>query len=247
MPSAAGGSIQDRLTRKLGPLPVWAWAAIVVGAAIAYSHFHAKTAAASTGPADTGQGAMAANPIDTGAGVGGSAGAGGPMDNLSPDALAALYSSLGGFVGTTGTGGADATTAAASSTSALSTTDTAQASGGGTSSGAFLAPIPVAGTSTGTGGTEISTVTGGVSDGGVITGGSPPVIPGAGFPAPQSKIGQTLTAAGVGGAPGSAGFVTPITPPAISQVFSYTPSSNLLPKAPPVASSTSAVHKNVAV
>jgi hypothetical protein len=54
----SGGSVSERLTRKVGPLPVWAWAAALLAAYFLYTRMTAgKSAAApapaSTGPADT--------------------------------------------------------------------------------------------------------------------------------------------------------------------------------------------------
>ena len=38
-------SVADRLTRKVGPLPVWGWAALILIAYVAYNHFKGSSKA----------------------------------------------------------------------------------------------------------------------------------------------------------------------------------------------------------
>jgi hypothetical protein len=57
---ASGGGVTDRFTRKLGPLPVWAWAALILVGYFAYNHFKNAPAANTTDPN------APANPADTG-------------------------------------------------------------------------------------------------------------------------------------------------------------------------------------
>lgn len=46
-PPSGGGGIAARFTRKVGPLPVWGWAALILGAYLLYARLHpADTAAA---------------------------------------------------------------------------------------------------------------------------------------------------------------------------------------------------------
>ncbi len=63
----------DALTRKLGPLPVWAWALVVVGAYLLYKHYQGTSAgaAAAASPAAT------SNPLPAGDMSGGGQGSGG--------------------------------------------------------------------------------------------------------------------------------------------------------------------------
>lgn len=44
----ARGKKENVFTRKIGPLPMWAWVAIIGGVIIAYSFYKSKTSAAST-------------------------------------------------------------------------------------------------------------------------------------------------------------------------------------------------------
>lgn len=44
-------SFAARLTRKVGPLPVWAWAAIILGAYFLYTRLHSSSATSSSTPA----------------------------------------------------------------------------------------------------------------------------------------------------------------------------------------------------
>lgn len=91
-PKAAAG-LKGRLTAKVGPLPVWAWAAVILGAFLAYQHFHgsgsgaaASTAGGSSGgtPSDAGgvAGTDGSGGLSASGDTSGGAGNGGPADNL---------------------------------------------------------------------------------------------------------------------------------------------------------------------
>lgn len=61
MPSKSRRSLETRLTAKVGPLPVWAWAALILGAALLYLHLNPSSAAAADATpvsADTGSAAQ---------------------------------------------------------------------------------------------------------------------------------------------------------------------------------------------
>lgn len=75
-------SLQARLTGKVGPLPVWAWAALILGAYLLYTHLHPSTVATSADatPVGTGDDSAAQQP---GGGAGNAAG------NLNDALLAA--------------------------------------------------------------------------------------------------------------------------------------------------------------
>ena len=70
-PAAMSGS---QFTRKLGPLPVWAWAAVILGGYYLYNHFrNAKSTAAapSSDPSNPGTGTYVPG-FDAASGAGGS-------------------------------------------------------------------------------------------------------------------------------------------------------------------------------
>lgn len=79
MAAAANRTLEARFTRKVGPLPVWAWAAVILGLFLLYSHFHASTGTAAAQPDTT------AVPAATGDGSAQvpSSGQGTAADNLS--------------------------------------------------------------------------------------------------------------------------------------------------------------------
>jgi hypothetical protein len=56
-------SLSQRLTAKAGPLPVWAWAAVLLGAFLAYNHFHSSSSSTST--SSTGAGGSSTGTTDT--------------------------------------------------------------------------------------------------------------------------------------------------------------------------------------
>lgn len=94
----SNASLSSRLTRKVGPLPVWAWAAAILGAYLAYSHFRGGGSAGNSASSDS-----TAAPVGstTGAGSGAQApasGQGTPADNASGDLLAELYGTNAGTI-----------------------------------------------------------------------------------------------------------------------------------------------------
>jgi mucin-19 len=99
---STGKGIGARLTRKLGPLPVWAWALGVGGLAfLGYRYWASKNAAASSSTAATAVGAgttATGAPTDTSGGGGYSDGGGGQLATL----LQTLQTQLGN--GGAGTG-----------------------------------------------------------------------------------------------------------------------------------------------
>jgi hypothetical protein len=97
-------SLGERLTAKAGPLPVWAWAALLLGAFLAYQHFHSSASsttnagAGTTGGTDnadtTGAAPSDLTPISPDSGLPvGSSGQGGAADNINDT----LLSQLSGF------------------------------------------------------------------------------------------------------------------------------------------------------
>lgn len=71
MPERSGGSVSARLTRKLGPLPVYAWALIALGAFLLWRHYKGGAATGSAGSSPTGT-----NPVPFGDQAGFSGGIG---------------------------------------------------------------------------------------------------------------------------------------------------------------------------
>lgn len=71
-------SLEARLTRKVGPLPVWGWAAVILGAFLIYTRLSAKAGAASTDA--TG---ITSNDGTTGSAQVPASGSGSPADNVS--------------------------------------------------------------------------------------------------------------------------------------------------------------------
>lgn len=86
-PPSTGGSFADRLTRKVGPLPVWAWAAVIltVGYLIYRRSGGGAAAQTTTAPLST-----STSGTDTGA-VSGGGGSGTPSSNLTPDLFGHIY------------------------------------------------------------------------------------------------------------------------------------------------------------
>lgn len=94
------------MTRKVGPLPVWAWAAVILGAYLLYSHFHPSSATAASTPVGADPGSDAQQPAS---------GQGNAADNLNgqmldlllsgqDNLLSMLQSSTAGGATTTGAG-----------------------------------------------------------------------------------------------------------------------------------------------
>lgn len=83
MAAAANRTLEARLSRKVGPLPVWAWAASILGLFLLYSHFHTSTGTAAAQPDTT------AVPAATGDGTAQlpSSGQGSAVDNLNQGLL----------------------------------------------------------------------------------------------------------------------------------------------------------------
>lgn len=121
------------LTRKAGPLPVWAWALAVVAAYLAYRHLHAGSTV------DHGQTPVVPNVTGSSAAQQPSAGMGTAADNSSNDLLSALNANtaaadalLTAVQGGSGTGGmgiagGSGTTGSASGASTVSSTSTVTA------------------------------------------------------------------------------------------------------------------------
>lgn len=79
--------MKARLTRKLGPLPVWAWAALVLGAYLAYTRFRPSTAldANTSSAGETPVSPDPAASTDSGSGAQlPASGMGNPADQLAP-------------------------------------------------------------------------------------------------------------------------------------------------------------------
>lgn len=111
--------IKERLTAKAGPLPVWLWAVVILGAFLAWQHFR--------GGGDTAVGASTSDqtPVTTGGDASsdvGVAGGGSPASNVndgllsqlsgmqsSVDALTAQVQSMPAFSSDAGTAGSGST------------------------------------------------------------------------------------------------------------------------------------------
>lgn len=85
MAAAANRSLEARLTRKVGPLPVWAWAASIIALYLLYTRLH-KAAPASTADTTAVPAATGNNSAQVPA-----SGQGAPVDNLNQS----LFDSLG--------------------------------------------------------------------------------------------------------------------------------------------------------
>lgn len=87
MPAAANRGVAARLTAKVGPLPVWAWAAVILGAFLLYT----RTAGKASSAAATDATGVTSNDGTTsdGAQVPAS-GAGTPADNVSSQLIEGL-------------------------------------------------------------------------------------------------------------------------------------------------------------
>lgn len=85
-PTSKTAGLAGRLTRKVGPLPVWGWAAAILGAYLLYTRLHPS---ADTGAAEP----LPATPADSNAGpVGvGSNGAGSNGAGVDNDLIGQLY------------------------------------------------------------------------------------------------------------------------------------------------------------
>jgi hypothetical protein len=91
-PSRAGKGIGSKLTKKLGPLPVWGWAIGVAGLAfLGYRYWSSKQAAASSSTAAT---AVGAGTTATGAPTDSSGGGGGGYSSGGSGQLATLLTTL---------------------------------------------------------------------------------------------------------------------------------------------------------
>lgn len=89
-PSKRSPSIAARLSRKVGPLPVWAWAAVILGAYFLYTRLHGGSSSSSAASNST-----PATPTDTTSGSDSGAqvpvgGGGSPVDNSSANLLSAI-------------------------------------------------------------------------------------------------------------------------------------------------------------
>lgn len=112
--------IKERLTAKAGPLPVWLWAVVILGAFLAWQHFHKGTDTAAPG-ASTSDQTPVTNGGDASSDVG-VAGGGSPASNVndgllsqlsgmqsSVDALTAQVQSMPAFSSDIGTAGSGST------------------------------------------------------------------------------------------------------------------------------------------
>lgn len=96
-PSTKKRSLGARLTGKVGPLPVWAWAAVILGAYLLYSHFHPSTAAASSttdSTSDTSSTDSNATPVGSSSGNPPASGQGSTVDNMTGDPLSTSIDAL---------------------------------------------------------------------------------------------------------------------------------------------------------
>src|ERR1035438_6857411 len=106
-PSAVGGKAAGNvLTKKVGPLPVWGWAAVVIGAYLVYRYIKDKNAASASSSTGTSTGA------DTTAsqanGIFGSEGFGvNSAGQIVDTATGTVVGSTGNGAGTTSTSGQD--------------------------------------------------------------------------------------------------------------------------------------------
>lgn len=90
----AGASFTDRLTHKVGPLPVWAWAAVILVVGYLIYRRSGGGAQAQTTAAPVSSGTSGS---DTGA-VSGGGGSGTPSSNLTPDLFGQLYDTNAGTI-----------------------------------------------------------------------------------------------------------------------------------------------------
>lgn len=138
----SGRTLQGRLTRKVGPLPVWAWAAVILGAYLIYSRLQGAKAAVATG-------STAVPVTDSTAGTVGSAaqapasGAGTAADNLSGDLLAQLYGVNAGTIDSLTTQLLTSQSAVPASEGTVPTVGNGIAPGSISSAGAASAPAAV--------------------------------------------------------------------------------------------------------
>lgn len=110
---SSGGSIGERLTRKVGPLPVFVWAALILAAGYLFYRRSGGSSSQTTAGAPVSAGTSGS---DTGA-VSGSGGSGSPASNLTPDLIGQLYDVNASTI--------DSLTNAILSQSALAASDTA--------------------------------------------------------------------------------------------------------------------------
>jgi hypothetical protein len=68
--SGSGGGVGARLTAKVGPFPVWLWAALILGAYLLYTRLHPGTATAATTAATTATDPAAVDTSGAAGGVG---------------------------------------------------------------------------------------------------------------------------------------------------------------------------------
>lgn len=94
-PAPSKRGLGQRLTAKAGPLPVWAWAAVILGAYLLYTHLHPATAATTTGATtDTTADTSDQTPVSAGdTGNPPASGGGDPGSNVNDT----LLSQLSGF------------------------------------------------------------------------------------------------------------------------------------------------------
>lgn len=89
MAAASKKSLGARLTAKVGPLPVWAWAAVILGAYLLYTRVSGSSSAATASPTTDATG-VTANDGTTGDAQVPAGGAGTPTDNVSSQVAQAL-------------------------------------------------------------------------------------------------------------------------------------------------------------
>lgn len=105
-------TVKASVTRKVGPLPAWAWLALIAGSYLVYHHY--RQVAASTPQAQFSPAVGAASPANTATAAGdeGAASGGGPgMPELPSDLLAQFFSRQAATI--------DALTSAVAGTSAV--------------------------------------------------------------------------------------------------------------------------------
>lgn len=90
-------SLGQRLTAKAGPLPVWAWAAVILGAYLLYSHFHTAASSSSTTASTDGTSTDTTDQTPVTSDTSGNppaSGQGGPADNMTGDPLSTSIDAL---------------------------------------------------------------------------------------------------------------------------------------------------------
>lgn len=111
-PAREGGSPLAMITRKVGPLPVWAYAALLLLAYVLYRHYKGGTT--SSAPTDTTQ--TAANTYVPGFDAAGAGGGGGIGDTSLPNTVNNYYYGTQGSTQADGGGTSSGTTSTGSGT-----------------------------------------------------------------------------------------------------------------------------------